>query len=53
MNTKNLGRLREVELREAWSPESSDLTPWLQSETAAALDALLPPILDKAFKGEL
>ena len=25
----------------------------LQSETAAALDALLPSILDKAFKGEL
>ena len=24
----------------------------LQSETAAALDALLPSILDKAFKGE-
>ncbi len=25
----------------------------LQSETAAALDALLPSLLDKAFKGEL
>ena len=25
----------------------------LQSETAAELDALLPSILDKAFKGEL
>ena len=25
----------------------------LQSETASALDALLPSILDKAFKGEL
>ena len=25
----------------------------LQSKTAAALDALLPSILDKAFKGEL
>ena len=25
----------------------------LQSETAAALDALLPSVLDKAFKGEL
>jgi type I restriction enzyme S subunit len=25
----------------------------LQSETACALDALLPSILDKAFKGEL
>lgn len=25
----------------------------LQAETAAELDALLPSILDKAFKGEL
>jgi type I restriction enzyme S subunit len=25
----------------------------LQSETAAELDAMLPAILDKAFKGEL
>jgi len=25
----------------------------LQAQTAAALDALLPSILDKAFKGEL
>jgi hypothetical protein len=25
----------------------------LQSETAAELDALLPSILDRAFKGEL
>ena len=25
----------------------------LQSETASALDALMPSILDKAFKGEL
>ena len=25
----------------------------LQAETAAELDALLPAILDKAFKGEL
>jgi type I restriction enzyme S subunit len=25
----------------------------LQSETAAELDALLPSVLDKAFKGEL
>jgi len=29
MNAKNLGRLREVELREAWTSESSDFTPWL------------------------
>lgn len=26
---------------------------WLQSETAAELDALVLSILDKAFKGEL
>jgi hypothetical protein len=25
----------------------------LQTETAVKLDALLPPILDQAFKGEL
>ena len=53
MNTKNLGRLRKVELRVAWLSESSDFTPRLKSETAAELDALLPSILDKAFKGEL
>jgi len=26
---------------------------WFQAQTAAELDALLPSILDKAFKGEL
>ena len=29
MNVKNLGRLRKVELREAWSSESGDFMPWL------------------------
>ena len=32
MNTKPLGRLRKVELREAWTSESSDFTPWLAQE---------------------
>lgn len=30
-----------------------DAVKALQSETAAELDAMLPAILDKAFKGEL
>jgi hypothetical protein len=32
MSTKTLGRLQKVELREAWSSESSDFTPWLAQE---------------------
>jgi hypothetical protein len=32
VSTKNLGRLTKVELREAWSSESSDFTPWLAQE---------------------
>jgi len=32
MATKNLGRLQKVELREAWTSESSDFTPWLAKE---------------------
>jgi Domain of unknown function (DUF4268) len=32
MNTKPLGRLQKVDLREAWSSESSDFTPWLAQE---------------------
>jgi type I restriction enzyme S subunit len=33
--------------------EEVDALKCLQIETAAELDALLPSILDKAFKGEL
>jgi len=32
MSTKNLGRLEKVDLREAWTSESSDFTPWLAQE---------------------
>ena len=32
MSTKSLGRLEQVELREAWSSESRDFTPWLAQE---------------------
>lgn len=32
MNTKPLGRLQKVDLREAWASESSDFTPWLAQE---------------------
>ena len=32
MSTKALGRLQKVELREAWSSESSGFTPWLAQE---------------------
>ena len=42
MSTKNLGRMHKVDLREAWTSECSDFTPWLW-----------PSIVDKAFKGEL
>jgi type I restriction enzyme S subunit len=31
----------------------ADALKRLQAETAAALDALLPSVLDKAFRGEL
>jgi type I restriction enzyme S subunit len=33
--------------------DQMDALSQLQAETAAELDALLPSILDKAFKGEL
>ncbi len=33
--------------------EKMNLLKRLQAETAAELDALLPAVLDKAFKGEL
>ena len=32
MSTNNLGRLQKVDLREAWSSESSDFIPWLAQE---------------------
>lgn len=32
MSIKNLGRLEKVDLREAWTSESSDFTPWLAQE---------------------
>jgi len=40
----DLGRALQTEV---------DALKGLQAETAAELDALLPSILDKAFKGEL
>src|SRR5205823_7927290 len=32
MSTKDLGRLQKVDLREAWTSECSDFTPWLAQE---------------------
>jgi hypothetical protein len=32
MNTKPLGRLQKVDLREAWVSEANDFTPWLAQE---------------------
>jgi hypothetical protein len=32
MGANNLGRLEKVDLREAWTSESSDFTPWLAQE---------------------
>lgn len=32
MSTKSLGRLQRVDLRDAWSSESSHFTPWLAQE---------------------
>ena len=45
-------RLRIVAELDALQAEV-DALKRLQAETAAELDALLPAILDKAFKGEL
>jgi type I restriction enzyme S subunit len=44
-------RLTVAELAEVQA--EVDALKRLQAETAAELDALLPAILDKAFKGEL
>jgi type I restriction enzyme S subunit len=46
------GQQRIVEYLDGLAGQVTALTR-LQSETAAELDALLPSILDKAFKGEL
>jgi hypothetical protein len=32
MTTQNLGRLKKIDLREAWTSESADFTPWLAQE---------------------
>jgi hypothetical protein len=37
MSTKSLGRLQKVELREVWSSESGDFTPWLARDENLAL----------------
>ena len=42
-----------VEQPPIWLMNWRDALTHLQAETAAGLDALLPTILDKAFKGEL
>ena len=62
----SLGDLREIELPPAPLPEQRRTVDYLnglqakvdelkrlQAETQAELDALLPSILDRAFKGEL
>jgi hypothetical protein len=40
-------------LRQPWLPTQVNVQKRQQTETAAELDALLPSILDKAFKGEI
>ena len=62
----NLGNLQRLKVRVPPLPEQRrivaelnalqaevDALERLQAETAAELDALLPAILDRAFKGEL
>lgn len=44
---------RETQLRLKAVRSKADALKRAQAETAAALDALLPPVLDRAFKGEL
>ena len=42
MNTKSLGRLERVELREIWGSEATDFTPWLaQPENIKVLEETL------------
>lgn len=64
--TLSVGRIRSIEIPVPPLPEQHRIVAYLdnlqtkvdalkrlQAETAAELDALLPSILDKAFKGEL
>ena len=44
-----IGLMKKLDLLSA----SVDALKRLQAETAAELDALLPALLDRAFKGEL
>lgn len=37
MSIKSLGRLQKIDLREAWTSESSDFTPWLAQEESLKL----------------
>lgn len=37
MTTPNLGRLKKVNLRDAWTSVSSDFTPWLAQDENLAL----------------
>ena len=37
MTTKNLGKLKRVDLRKAWNREDTDVTPWLAAPENLAL----------------
>lgn len=52
MIAKHPRQLRNLAKLDALQPDE-DALKRLQSKTAAELDALLPAILDRAFKGEL